>query len=131
VTDEGALRNRLQESAVGGSLPCAAAHELAESCATPPRVVGETADGLGIRITCCQLGLFGYGAFGEKRWTRRLTAIPTELERDVRRVCVDGQLSCVQAWRFTDERCLPRLLFGSVAETLDVRISGCQLGCFE
>jgi hypothetical protein len=117
VTDEGALRNRLQESAVGGSLPCAAAHELAESCATPPRVVGETAD--------------GYGAFGEKRWTRRLTAIPTELERDVRRVCVDGQLSCVQAWRFADERCLPRLLFGSVAETLDVRISGCQLGCFE
>jgi hypothetical protein len=48
----------------------------------------------------------------------------------VHRVRVDGQLSCVEAWRWADERGLPRLLFGSVAETLDVRISDCQLGCF-
>jgi hypothetical protein len=130
VTAEGTLRNRLQESAVGGGLPCAVAHRLATSCATLPRVVGETANGLGLRITYCQLGLFGYGAFGEKRWTRRLTTIPTELEREVHRVRVDGQLSCVEAWRWADERGLPRLLFGSVAETLDVRISDCQLGCF-
>jgi hypothetical protein len=130
VTDEGALRDRLQESAAGDGLPCAVAHRLAQSCAVPPRVIGETADGLGLRITHCQLGLFGYGAFGEKRWTRRLTAIPTDLERDVRQACTDGRLTCAAAWPLADERGLPRLLLGSVAETLDVRICDCQLGCF-
>jgi hypothetical protein len=131
VTDEGALRHRLRESAVGGDLPCAVAHKLAESCATSPRAVGESADAIEIRITHCQLGLFGYDAFGEKRWTRSLTAIPAVLERDLRLACVDGRLSCATAWRWADERGLPRLLLGSIAETLDVRICDCQLGCFE
>ena len=130
MSDKDALRHRLRESAVGSGLPCALAHKLAESCATPPRVVGETADGLGIRITYCQLGLFGYDAYGEKRWTRSLTATPAALERDLRLACADGRLSCATAWRWADERGLPRLLLGSVAETLDVRICDCQLGCF-
>ena len=130
MSDKDALRHRLRESAVGGSLPCALAHKLAESCAVPPRAVGESADVMGIRITHCQLGLFGYDAYGEKRWTRRLATLPTELERDVHLACVDGQLPCVRAWRLADERGLPRLLLGSVAETLDVRICDCQLGCF-
>ncbi len=76
MSNKDALRDRLRESAVGSGLPCAVAHKLAESCATSPRVVGESADAMGIRITHCQLGLFGYGAFGEKRWTRGLTATP-------------------------------------------------------
>ena len=130
MSDKDALRHRLRESAVGGSLPCALAHKLAESCAVPPRTVREAADSLGIRITHCQLGLFGYDAFGEKRWTRRLTAISTELERDLRLACVEGRLSCATAWQWVDERGLPRLLLGSIAETLDVRICDCQLGCF-
>ena len=130
MSDKDALRHRLPESAVGGVLPCALAHKLAESCATSPRAVGESADAMGIRITQCQLGLFGYDAFGEKRWTRRLTATPTDLERDVLQACAGGRLSCAGAWRLADERGLPRLLFGSIAETLHVRISDCQLGCF-
>ena len=130
MIDEGALRHRLRESAADGDLPCALAHRLAESCAVLPQAVGESADAMGIRITHCQLGLFGYDAFGEKRWTRRLTTTPAELERDLRLACVDGRLSCATAWRWADERGLPRLLLGSIAETLDVRICDCQLGCF-
>ena len=130
MSNMNALRDRLRESATNGDLPCALAHQLATSCAVPPRVVGETADSLGIRITHCQLGLFGYDAFGEKRWTRRLTAISTELERDLRLACVEGRLSCATAWQWADDRGLPRLLLGSIAETLDVRICDCQLGCF-
>jgi len=131
VSDKDALRHRLRESAVGRNLPCAVAHQLAESCAVPPRAVGESSDAMGIRITHCQLGLFGYDAYGEKRWTRRLTGTPPDLERDVRQACTDGRLTCTAAWQLADERGLPRLLLGSVAETLGVRICGCQLGCFE
>lgn len=130
MSNKDALRDRLRESAVGSGLPCALAHRLAESCAVLPQEVGESADAMEIRITHCQLGLFGYAAFGEKRWTRGLTAIPAVLKRDLRLACVDGRLSCATAWRWADERGLPRLLLGSVAETLDMRICDCQLGCF-
>jgi len=130
VSNMNALRDRLRESAANGDLPCALAHRLAESCAVLPQAVGESADAMGIRITHCQLGLFGYDAFGEKRLTRGLKAIPTELERDLRQACTDGRLTCAAAWLLADERGLPRLLLGSIAETLDVRICDCQLGCF-
>ena len=131
MSDEGVLLDRLRESAAEGDLPCAVAHKLAESCATSPRAAGESADATGIRITHCQLGLFGYDAYGEKRWTRRLATLPPDLERDVHQACTNGRLTCAAAWLLADERGLPRLLLGSVAETLDVRISGCLLGCFE
>lgn len=130
MSDEGVLLDRLRESAAEGDLPCAVAHKLAESCATSPRAVGESADATGIRITHCQLGLFGYDAYGQKRWARKLSTLPTELDRDVRQACTDGRLTCAAAWLLADERGLPRLLLGSVAETLAVRICDCQLGCF-
>ena len=130
MSNMNALRDRLRESATNGDLPCALAHQLATSCAVPPRVVGETADSLGIRITHCQLGLFGYDAFGEKRWTRRLATLPPDFERDVHQACTNGRLTCAAAWLLADERGLPRLLLGAIAETLDVRICDCQLGCF-
>jgi hypothetical protein len=130
VSDKDALRHRLRESAAGGDLPCALAHRLAESCATSPRAVGETADVLGIRVTLCQLGLFGYEEYGDKRWICIPATIPGDLAAALREACVDGRLPCAAAWRLADEHGLPRLLVGFVSEAVDVRISACQLGCF-
>ncbi len=131
MSNKDALRDRLRESAVGSGLPCALAHRLAESCAVLPQAVGESADAMEIRITQCQLGLFGYDAFGEKRWVRCPATVPRELEQAIRAARVGERLPCATAWRLADDRGLPRLLMGSVSETLDVRISLCQLGCFE
>ena len=98
---------------------------------TLPQAVREAADRMGIRISECQLGLFGYELYGEKRWVRRLGAVPPSLAQSVRAACAEDRLTCATSWKVADERGVPRLLFGSVAESLDVRISRCQLGCFD
>ncbi len=124
------VEERLALYAEAGRIPCACAVEIAISCGAPTAAIGEAADRLGIRIAECQLGLFGYDAYGEKRWVRRLATVPRELEEAVRAARAGERLPCAAAWRLADDRGLPRLLMGSVAETLDVRVSDCQLNCF-
>ena len=55
--DEGIAR-RLRELATDGRIPCARAFALARELGVPLRRVGEVADGIGVRITACQLGCF-------------------------------------------------------------------------
>ncbi len=120
----------IREAARTGFLPCAAAFSIAERLGVSPDAVGKAADDLGVRISTCQLGLFGYDAFAERRAVHKLPAVPEDLRSTLAAAIVDGHLPCAAAWRLADERGLPRLLFGSIAETLDVRISECGLGCF-
>ncbi len=126
-----AIREGLAPFREAGRIPCACAVEIAQECGVPTATVGRTADSLGIRVSECQLGLFGYEAYGDKRWVRRLTLVPKPLEFEVRAACVGDRLACAAAWRLADARGLPRLVLGSVSETLDLRISDCQLGCFK
>jgi len=125
------LDEAIREAGPHGVLPCAGAFSIAGATGQTPRAVGDAADPLGVRISLCQLGLFGYEAYGEKRWVRRPPAVPDDLEAEIRAACAGDRLPCAGAWRLADERGLPRALLGSVAETLGVRISKCQLGCFE
>lgn len=121
----------IREAARGGLLPCAKAFGIAERLGVAPDSVRADADRLGVRISVCQLGLFGYDAFGERRAAHRLSAVPPELRRALDEATDDGRLACVAAWRIADERGLPRLLMGSAAETIGVRLCRCQLGCFD
>ncbi len=124
------LDRAIRETTRTGFLPCAVAFSIAERLGVSPDAVRAAADGLGVRISICQLGLFGYDAFAERRAVHKLSAVPEELRSTLAAAVVDGRLPCAAAWRLADERGLPRLLFGSIAETLDVRISECGLGCF-
>lgn len=114
-----------------GRIPCARAVDLARTCGVSASEVGRLADGEGIRVCACQLGLFGYEAFAEKQWASHLASVPRLLEDEIRAACIGGRLPCGAAWRIADECGLPRLVLGSAAETLGLRISACQLGCFE
>jgi len=51
----------VRQAAAGRRLPCAAALAVAARLGVEPRVVGETANALGIKIVDCQLGCFGGG----------------------------------------------------------------------
>ncbi len=111
-------------------IPCVRAMQVAADCAAPVAAVGQTAGSLGIRVSACQLGLFGYEEYGDKRWIRIPATIPEDLMAALCSACVGGRLSCAAAWRLADGRGLPRLLIGSVADAAGVRITDCQLGCF-
>lgn len=124
-----AIRERLQ----GGKLPCAVAFAIAEEQQVSPLLVGQTADYLPVHLNRCQLGLFGYGAEEKALLVEQLAArpIPAGLEAALQAaLTAEGQLTCQDAWELADRFHVPRALFGYLADTLGVRITGCQLGAF-
>jgi hypothetical protein len=92
--------------------------------------VGGAADREGIRISRCQLGLFGYSDFGTKGLAKALLKTPDALASAIRAQLVDGKLPCAATWRIAQAAGLPRIAVACACETLGVRIAPCQLGCF-
>ena len=118
---------------VKGQLPCASAFVIAERLGVEPLRVGQEADALGVRLSKCQLGLFGYGPKAEGRH-RRVTLmqdLPPGLEEAINAALgEDGRLTCAAAWQISDQLDVPRQSVSDAAEGLCVRIGDCQLGAF-
>ncbi|MBM4466681.1 MAG: hypothetical protein FJ014_14200, partial [Chloroflexi bacterium] len=53
---------QIKESLTEGRLPCASAFKVARRLEVSPQQVGELADELNVKISRCQLGLFGHGS---------------------------------------------------------------------
>jgi hypothetical protein len=85
-----------------------------------------------IRVSRCQLGLFGYGdkALGQHRIVTPMHAVPPGLEAALRAAAPGGRLTCADAWRVAETLGLARLAVSGAAETLGLKVVRCQLGCF-
>jgi hypothetical protein len=95
--------------------------------------VGEEADQLGIRISQCQLGLFGYGskAEGKHRIVEPLENVPPDWEATLREATpAEGGLACAEAHRIARRLGASYLDISNAVEGLEIRICQCQLGCF-
>ena len=106
------LERAIRAALVDDKLPCAQATRL------------------GIRISRCKIGLFGYADRGQKSIVQPATSVDGELEEAVRTLLTDDKLSCVRAWEIAEEHALSKLEIASVVEGLGFRVSACQLGCF-
>jgi len=124
-----AIGERLED----GLLPCSAAVALAEELACPPIVVGQTSDVLAIRLTRCQLGLFGYPGHS-KGWEAAGVAelpVPEGLGqaldggRDEQ-----GDIGCQELWGLAESFGVSRIHVGYLADRLGIRIRRCKLGAF-
>ena len=126
------LAEAVRGALVDGALPCAEAFRIAKELKVAPAEVGRAADGLGVKVSRCQLGLFGYGpkAEGKHRIVQPLAEVPPELAAEVQARLVEGRLPCVAAWAVAERMGRTRLEVSGAAEALGVRISRCQLGCF-
>jgi len=120
----------IRESLIDGSLPCSHAFRLAETLDRPPRAIGEETNRLELRVSRCQLGIFGYKDFGDKRLIRRLADVPADVAQALTAAVVDDVLPCASAWKIGRDHSLPRLVVGCAAESLEIRIGNCQLNCF-
>ncbi len=135
-------------------LPCAIAFAIAKARGVPPRLVGQTADALQVRLCRCQLGLFGYP--GKTGWDipidgdRPITEcpIPEGLESALCEAAggaagaqsdsdaqssvtgTKGQLTCAQAWALAARFNTSKMLVGYLADQLGIHIVVCQLGAF-
>ncbi|HSJ58144.1 MAG TPA: hypothetical protein VLC95_13255 [Anaerolineae bacterium] len=123
-----AIMERLQE----GRLPCAEAHAIAGHFGVDPLSVGQAADDAGIRISRCQLGLFGYGpkAEGKHKIVQPMENVPEQLAARLRAAVHGSGISCTDVWDIADDLEISRLEASNAVEALGLRVSRCQLGCF-
>ena len=118
--------NKVKASLVGGKLPCAVAFRIAGELGLEPKEIGDLADELNIKISRCQLGLFGH----ERRMVEPAQDVAKELTERLKTSLVEGRLPCAKAWEIARELGIGRVRVGRAADALGIRISQCQLGCF-
>lgn len=111
-----------------GKISCDAAHDIAAALATTPRNVGIATDLHEARIIKCQLGLFGCSKTNKD--TQKLQQVPSELKGAIESALDNGRLPCIKAWRIAEKHGQPRKAVGHACETLNIKISQCQLGAF-
>ena len=123
-----AILERLRE----GKLPCNQAFAIAQLLEVEPLSVGMTANEADIRISNCQLGLFGYGpkAEGKHKIVHAMENVPMRLAARLRAESHDNQLPCEAVWRVADGLGYKRLEASSAVEAMGLKVSRCQLGCF-
>ncbi|MBC7264151.1 MAG: hypothetical protein H5T64_07290 [Chloroflexi bacterium] len=123
----------IRSSLIEGQLPCTTAFRLARQLGVDPLVIGQTCDQIGVSLSRCQLGLFGYGpkAEGKHRIVTPLESVPPEMEQEIQAALEGGKLPCKAAWQIASTLHCKRLEVSRGAEALGIRISRCQLGAFE
>lgn len=126
------LSTAIRAALVDGQLPCEAAFRIAGELHVKPAQVGRAADVLGVRISRCQLGLFGYGpkAEGRHRIVQPLPEVPPALSEAIQARLREARLPCAVAWSIAKRLGMTRLEVSGAAEALQIRVSCCQLGCF-
>ena len=110
------------------TIPCATAFVIAADLNAPSEEVGFTIDKLGIRITKCQLGLFGNTPIS--KIVQASENVSAELENAIREALVDNLLPCVKAWEIAAQFKIPRIRVSGACEALKLKISSCQLNAF-
>ena len=123
-----AMLDRLED----GKLPCNQAHAIAQRLEIEPLAVGLAANEADIRISSCQLGLFGFGpkSEGKHKIVHPMEDVPERLAARLRaQACADG-ITCAAIWEIADELGYIRLEASSAVEAMGLRVSRCQLGCF-
>ena len=126
------MRDQINAALVDGRLPCLSAFDIAARAAVTPLAVGQEADVMDVRVSHCQLGLFGYGdkRLGLHRIVRAPATLHTALGAALGAAATDGRVTCQELWQIAAELSLPRLAVSGGAEALNLKVVRCQLGCF-
>jgi hypothetical protein len=111
-----------------GEIPCVAAFEIASKLRVPPAEIGFALDVMEIRISKCQLGLYGYKP--EKRIVKPAETVPQVLEQSIREALVNEKLPCAAAWEIAEKLDMAKMEITSACEAMSIKISACQLGAF-
>ena len=122
------LEGKIKESSRDGHLPCGAAHRIAQDAKVPKIAIGELSDQLGIRITNCQIGCFKVdkNLHDNLDKTNRNDNILAMLEI----LNKTNKLDCAKVFEIADKLKLTPMAVADVANSHDLRIRHCQLGCF-
>lgn len=122
------VKNHIYQRSYDGKMACDVAFEIAAAQNISPHKVGITIDLLDIKITKCQLGLFGYKP--KKRLLKLSSLADPNIEKAISAALVNGRLSCSRAWKIATQFNVSKITVSSTCEFLGIKISDCQLGAF-
>ena len=121
------LKAMINAALAENRLSCKQAHKIAETSEFSPEDVGRAADLLEIRLSGCQLGLFGHG---QKEKIKAALNPEVKLVKALQEKLVDGRLSCRAAWQIATKFNLHKTDITAACEAEDIKITPCQLGAF-
>jgi hypothetical protein len=122
------LEDEIKNSSRDGHLPCGTAHRIAQDANVPKIAVGALSDKLGVRITNCQIGCF--------KVDKNLHVNLDKTKRDDNILAMldtlnkTNKLDCAGVFEIAGELKLVPMAIADVANSHDLRIRHCQLGCF-
>jgi hypothetical protein len=119
---------KIKETVSDNKISCAKAHYIASKLNVSPAEVGTTIDLLEVRITQCQLGLFGHGK--EKNIPPIPDKIDPGIESAIKSSLADERLPCSTAWEIAKRFKMAKSAMAAVCESIKIKISPCQLGAF-
>lgn len=122
------IAEAVRQNAANNRISCASAHKIADETDTTPAEVGVVLDLLEMRITNCQLGLFGHSP--QKKAVKSSETVSPELEKAIRNTLKDNRISCLSCWRIAARFDIARMDVSAACEALEVKIGPCQLGAF-
>ncbi len=125
---DNAIGNEISKRIKDKELPCADAFEIVEKLQVSSGEVGISADLLRVKITKCQLGLFGYKA--GKKVAKSQNSTTQDLKQAIENALVDGKLPCERAWSIASQLNVQRLTVSRAGEAMEIKIKSCQLGAF-
>jgi len=126
-TDE-RITELIRRKAKDNVITCAEAVSIAEATGKSIKEVGINLDLLEMRISACQMGLFGFTP--EKRVVKAAKVIDPDLRKAIEGKLKNGTLSCADSWEIADQRRLSRMAVSETCEALQIKIKPCQLGAF-
>lgn len=126
------LRQAMLERLEDGKLPCNQAYAIAQILEITPLTVGLAANEANIRISRCQLGLFGFGpkAEGKHKIVHPMDEVPERLAARLRAQADRDSITCTKVWKVADGLGYKRLEASSAVEAMGLKVSRCQLACF-
>ncbi len=122
------IAEAVKQKTSDGRITCTDAHDIAQQLKVSPAEVGRCVDLLEYRLSQCQLGLFGYRP--QKKLIKPIQEVPPKLAQAIAELQMGNRISCISCWDIAEKFGSSKVKVASVCETLQIKISACQLGTF-
>jgi len=122
------IQKEILKRTKGNTIACAVAFDIAKLLDVLPDRIGRSADLMNVRLTKCQLGLFGYPA--KNKIVEPAAGIAPELADAIRSNLLDDRLPCRNAWEIAARLEVSKMTVSSACEAMGIKIKPCQLGAF-
>lgn len=122
------IKEALLSAKVGDTIPCAAALSIASRLSKSPAEIGAAMNMLSIKISKCQLGLFGYGE--KKKIIKVIGHVSPQIAKILQEAVQDNRIACKMLFEIAQTHNMPLFEIACACETMGIKIVQCQLGAF-